>query len=48
MEPICYVDELRQFYGEQGFPPYKWTINESAPLHRPTQPLSACTVAILV
>ena len=48
MEPIKYVDALNEHYGSLGFPPYRWTINETAPLHRLDKPLDACTVAILV
>lgn len=48
MKPINYVDALNEHYGSQGFPPYKWTINETAPLHRIDKPLAECTVAILV
>lgn len=48
MEPIRYVDALNKHYRSQGFPPYRWTINEDAPLHRLTKPLTECTVTILV
>ena len=48
MEPIRYVDALDQHYGSMGFPPYRWTINDGAPLHRPAKTLSECRVAILV
>ena len=48
MEPISYVDELNRHYGGMGFPPYRWTVNEEAPLSRPLKPLSECTVSILV
>ncbi len=29
MASINYVEELRKHYGSMGFPPYKWTINDS-------------------
>ena len=48
MEPIKYVDLLRAHYDALGHPPYRWTINESAPLHRITKPLEESTVSILV
>ena len=48
MKPIKYVDALNEHYGSLGFPPYKWTINETAPLHRPQKPLRESTVSILV
>ena len=47
MEPIAYVDRLNQFYRSQGFPPYQWTINESAPLTPLAKPLAECRVAML-
>ena len=48
MEPIRYVDALNAHYGSMGHPPYLWTVNETAPLHRIDKPLSECTVSILV
>ena len=47
MQPINYVDELNRHYGSLGFPPYEWTINETAPLTRIDKPLNECVVAIL-
>lgn len=47
MKPIRYVDELNRFYRSQGHPPYRWTINETAPLTPLKKPLSDCTVAML-
>ena len=47
MKPISYVDELTRHYGSMGFPPYKWTINETAPLTRITKPLAECCVSLL-
>ena len=47
MQPIKYVDALNDYYGSMGHPPYRWTINETAPLHRLDKPLSACTVSLL-
>ena len=46
-EPIRYVDALNAYYGAQGNPPYQWTENPSAPLHRLSRPLSECTVSLL-
>ena len=47
MEPIRYIEELNKFYRAQGHPPYRWTINETAPLTRLKKPLSECTVTML-
>ncbi len=47
MKPISYVDELNKHYGAMGFPPYQWTVNDSAPLTRPAKPLSESTVSML-
>lgn len=46
-EPIDYVSLLNRKYQSMGFPPYKWTINESAPLTPLKKPLSQCCVSIL-
>lgn len=46
-EPIRYVDALNDYYGAMGNPPYKWTVNETAPLHRLDKPLSECRVSLL-
>ena len=48
MKPINYVDALNRHYGAMGNPPYKWTVNETAPLHTLTKPLSECNVSLLV
>ena len=47
MEPIRYVDILNEHYRSQGNPPYRWSIHDSAPLHRPDKPLRECTVSLL-
>lgn len=47
MKPISYVDALNKHYGSMGFPPYEWTINETAPLARLNKPLSECRVTML-
>ena len=47
MAAINYVEELNKHYGSMGFPPYKWTINESAPLTRLEKPLPECRVTLL-
>ncbi len=46
-EPIRYVDALNDYYGAMGNPPYRWTVNETAPLHRLDKPLSECRVSLL-
>lgn len=48
MEPIRYVDALNAKYGEMGFPPYKWSVNDAAPWTPLEKPLADCTVALLV
>lgn len=45
--PITYVDALARFYGAQGHPPYQWTLNHDAPLHRLSKPVSECRVTML-
>ena len=47
MKPIRYVEKLNEFYASQGHPPYRWTINEDAPLTPLGKPLSECTVTLL-
>ena len=47
MKPINYVDALNNYYGSMGFPPYQWTINETAPLTRPQKPLGQSRVSML-
>ena len=47
MQPIKYVDALGEHYSSQGNPPYRWTINNAAPLTRLDKPLSECTVSLL-
>ena len=47
MEPIAYVARLNEFYRSQGFPAYKWTINDTAPLTPMTKPLRECRIAML-
>lgn len=47
MEPIRYAEELDKYYGAMGNPPYRWTVNETAPLHQLAKPLSECRVSLL-
>ncbi|MDO8434095.1 MAG: glycine/sarcosine/betaine reductase selenoprotein B family protein [Candidatus Binatus sp.] len=47
MESIAYVSRLNEFYRSQGFPPYRWTVNETAPLTRLAKPLNRCRIAML-
>ncbi len=47
MEPIAYVTQLNEFYRSQGFPAYKWTVNDTAPLTPMTKPLRECRIAML-
>lgn len=45
--PVSYVDGLAKHYGSMGHPPYQWTINQDAPLHRLTKPISQCRITLL-
>ena len=47
MDAIRYVDMLNDHYRALGNPAYRWSINDSAPLHRLTKPLSECRVSML-
>ena len=47
MEPIRYVERLNHYYRSQGFPPYDWTVNASAPLTPLRKPLGECRVSLL-
>ena len=47
MKSIRYVDALNDHYRSMGNPPYRWTVNETAPLHRLDKPLAECTVSLL-
>ena len=47
MEPIRYVDRLNAHYKAQGFPPYRWAVNEDAPFTRLAKPLSQSTIMLL-
>jgi D-proline reductase (dithiol) PrdB len=47
MEPIKYVDALNKHYGALGNPPYQWTINDTAALHRLSKPMTKCNVSLL-
>ena len=45
--PVKYVEALADHYGSMGFPPYQWTVNDTAPLTPLSKPLSECRVALL-
>lgn len=47
MDPVRYVDRLNARYASQGFPPYKWTVNDHAPLTPLSKPLSESRVTLL-
>ncbi|MHB8381527.1 MAG: glycine/sarcosine/betaine reductase selenoprotein B family protein [Candidatus Binataceae bacterium] len=47
MQPIRYVERLNAHYREQGFPPYRWGVNEDAPLTPLAKPLSRSTIMLL-
>ena len=46
-EPVKYVDALAEYYGAMGHPPYRWTVNEDAPLMRLTKPVNEARVTML-
>lgn len=45
--PIDYVEALGRYYGAMGHPPYRWSVNDTAPLHRLSRPLAECTITLL-
>lgn len=47
MEPIKYVEALNRYYRSQGNPPYRWTVNDTAPFTPLAKPLSDATVTML-
>lgn len=47
MEQIKYAERLNEFYRSQGFPPYRWTINEGASITPLRKPLAQCRIALL-
>jgi D-proline reductase (dithiol) PrdB len=47
MDPIAYASRLNEFYRSQGFPPYRWTVNEASPLTKLGKPLRHCRIAML-
>jgi len=46
-EPVRYVEALASYYGSMGHPPYRWTINDTAPWHPLSKPLRECRVTML-
>lgn len=48
MSPLEYIEQTRERFAKQGFPPYKWTGNADCPYWTPLQkPLEECRVALL-
>jgi len=47
MEPVRYVDRLNARYARQGFPPYRWTVNDDAPLTALSKPVEESRVTLL-
>ena len=45
MELISYVERLNAHYRSQGFQPYRWTVNNDAPLAPLGKPLSECRIS---
>ncbi|MCP3988945.1 MAG: hypothetical protein GY724_07715, partial [Actinomycetia bacterium] len=44
---VRYVDRLNTRYASQGFPPYRWTVNDDAPLTPPSKPVSQSRMTLL-
>jgi D-proline reductase (dithiol) PrdB len=47
MNPLSYIDLMKQRYESLGFPAYRWSINHDAPLTRLEKPLTDCAVSLL-
>ena len=47
MSPVKYVEFTRAIFAAQGFPPYEWTVNETAPFTPLEKNLEECHVALL-
>ena len=48
MSPVEYIKRTREFFAQQGFPPYRWTENADCPYWSPLKkPLEKCRVALL-
>ncbi|MCB1747096.1 MAG: hypothetical protein KDK06_07955 [Gammaproteobacteria bacterium] len=47
MPPLAYVDQLNARYQALGFPPYDWTVNDTAPLTPLAKSLAECRVSLL-
>lgn len=47
MSPVNYVERTRALFSAQGFPPYEWTVNETAPFTPFDKKLEECRVALL-
>ncbi len=47
MSPVKYIELTRAAFSSQGFPPYQWVENETAPFSPFTKNLKKCRVALL-
>jgi len=47
VQAIRYVDALNNYYREQGHPPYRWSVHDSAPLQAWNKPLTQACVSLL-
>jgi D-proline reductase (dithiol) PrdB len=47
VKPVPYVKLLEDRYRRMGFPPYRWTVFDDAPLTPLAKPLAACRVTAL-
>jgi len=46
-EPISYVEGLASYYGSLGHPPYRWTVNDTAPWQPLRKPVSESRLTML-
>lgn len=47
MIPINYIEQTRTLFAAQGFPPYEWTVNDTAPFTPFKKKLEECRVSLL-
>jgi hypothetical protein len=47
MSPVKYIELTRAAFSAQGFPPYEWVVNKSAPFTPFQKNLNECRVSLL-
>lgn len=47
MSPVKYIELTRAAFSSQGFPPYQWVVNETAPFTPFEKNLKECRVSLL-